>query len=105
MVNGSSSVRFIGSPVALVTRGGGGDAPSLRDVITHAIDQARSQGLDEIQQYHSSVRAVRRVEPDLPLLVAARLINALLEEQDDRGDRSRYAGVAALHPVLAISNG
>ena len=101
MASSSSSARFIDSPVAQAGEG----APSRHNVIAHAIEKARSQGLDEIQQYHSAVRAVMRVEPDLPLLVAARLINALLEEQDGRGDLSRYASVVARRPAMSMSDG
>ena len=94
MASSTSTARSISSPVASTGKDIVG-APSLLNVIAHAINKARTQGLDECQQYHSAVRAVMRVEPDLPLLVAARRINALLEEQDGHGDLSRYTSVIA----------
>jgi hypothetical protein len=56
--------------------------PSLLTVIEHAVRDARDRGLDESWQYRKAIAAVRRVEPDLNLLSASRLVNALLESQD-----------------------
>ncbi len=92
MASSNPTAPFVDSPTVLPPKEIGG-TPSLRDVIDHAIDRARSHGLDEILQYECAVQAVRRIEPDLPLLVAARLINALLEERDGSGEPSRYAGL------------
>lgn len=93
MAQTGSAARFIDSPIPLMTRGLNDGAPSLHNVVTHAIHKARSQGLDDIQQYNCAVRAVMRVEPDLPLLVAARVINGLLETLDGHDHMPRHPGV------------
>lgn len=67
--------------------------PSLMNVIAHAVNAARQQGLDDCRQYDRAVRAVMRVEPDLTLLAAARLVNAHLEARDQNGILPRYASV------------
>ena len=102
MTNGNSAARLIDSPVA---RLGGQGGPSLYNVVRHAIDSARSQGLGEILQYKSAVRAVMRIEPDLPMLVAARLINSLLEELDGKDDLARFTSVIVHGGCDTMSDG
>ena len=60
-------------------------ASSLHNVIAHAIDSARAQGVDDWHQYDGAVRAVMRVEPDLTMQAATRLVNTLLEKRDRLG--------------------
>lgn len=58
------------------------DTPSLSNVIAYAIERAVRDGLDECEQYHRVVHAVRRSEPHLTLLAAARMVNAHLEADE-----------------------
>jgi len=82
MANGRSTPHFIHASTHFPAQRNRGAAASLHTVIAEAILAARSQGLDECRQYHCAVRAVTKLAPDFPLPMAARLINAFLEEQE-----------------------
>ena len=92
MTNTSLKASFTESPVDLTNFG---EAPSLHHVVAHAIDTARTQGLDEFRQHYCAARAVMRIEPDLTLLVALRLVSALVEDKGQRGNVPNVASVIA----------
>ena len=52
----------------------------LAEVISRAIDEARTAGLDEGAQRESAISAVMRAEPDLSRGAAARLVRSLAGE-------------------------
>ena len=85
MANSRSTVRFPSPSVEDPGEATSGRAPSLHTVIVHAIDTARSQGLDEQQQYDRAVSAGMGAGRDSTLLAVSRLINRILESRDQRG--------------------
>lgn len=70
-------------------------SPSLWHVIAHTVEEARNRGLDEYRQYDRAVRATLRVEPNLTLLAAARLVNAYLELHDQHCGLTRFTALIA----------
>lgn len=52
----------------------------LSRIIAFAVDAARRDGLDSVGQTERALRAVRAVEPDLPPILARRMVESLRPE-------------------------
>ncbi len=59
------------------------DNKSLLTVISDEIEASAGHGLDEILQYGRAVRAAMDAQPSLTANEAARLVNSVMEAQDN----------------------